>query len=180
MRTPLLLAVAAGVGLVMISQPARADSFSPCGDGYHWDSYERGIRSAFNGNNDDLRPGLNDEACYQAGLGDGSLASASGDSRCGENFSSGHAAGLNQAQGQSSGNCYDLGYDAGRADLDIGAREADAPLVGGSCVQAYTKGRADYMAGMSSDSKSFDEPQALHCYKLGWYEAPILPKIPSP
>ncbi|HXN55004.1 MAG TPA: hypothetical protein VN874_01950 [Myxococcales bacterium] len=176
MRTPLLLAAAAAVALVMISLPARADSFSPCGDGYHWDSYERGIRSAFSSNDADLRPGLNDEACYQAGLGDGPLVSASGDSRCGDNFSSGHADGLNQAQGRSSGTCYDLGYDAGRADLDIGAREANAPLVGDSCVQAYRKGHADYLAGMSSDSTGLNEPQALYCYNLGLYEAPLLPR----
>jgi hypothetical protein len=175
MRTTGLLALAAAIALVTISHPALADSFSPCGDGFHWDSYERGIRSAFS-SNADLRPRQNDEGCYQAGLGDGPLATAWGDSRCGENFSRGRGDGLARAQSESGGNCYDLGYDAGRADLDIGAREADARLVGDSCVSAYRKGRADYLAGISSGSTDVSDPRALYCYNLGVYEAPLSPR----
>lgn len=175
MRTPLLLASAAAIALVTISRPARADSFSPCGDSYHWDSYQRGVRSAFS-SNADLRPSLNDEGCYQAGLSQGTQARAAGDYHCDDNFSRGHADGLNQAQSPSGRSCHALGYDAGRADLDIGAREADAALVGGSCVGAYRKGHADYLAGTSSDYTGVNDPRALPCYNLGLYEAPLLPR----
>jgi len=175
MRTPLLLASTAAIALVTVSRPALADTFSACGDSYHWDSYERGIRSAFS-NNANLRPGLNDEGCYQAGVSQGPLARVAGDHGCDDNFSIGHADGLNQAQRNSGGNCYALGYDAGRADLDIGAREADAPLVGGACVQAYRKGHADYIAGKTSESTDFNAPRALYCYNLGLYEAPYFPR----
>jgi hypothetical protein len=172
MRTIGSLAFAAAIALATISQPALADSFSPCGEGFHWDSYERGIRSAFS-NNADLRPRQNDEGCYQAGLGDGPVARAWGDSRCGDNFSRGRVDGLTQAQSESGGNCYDLGYEAGRADLDIGAREADASLVGDSCVKAYRTGHADYLAGTISDSTDASDPRALYCYNLGVHEAPL-------
>jgi hypothetical protein len=172
MRIPLLLAFAAAIAIGTLSQPALADTFSACGDSYHWDSYERGIRSAFS-KNADLRPSLNDEGCYQAGLRQGPLAIAAGDLGCDDDFSTGHADGLIQAQRHSGGNCYDLGYDAGRADLDIGAREADVHLVGDACVRAYRKGRADYIGGTSSESTDFNAPRALYCYNLGLYESPF-------
>ena len=170
MRT-LLSFVSAAVAA--ISLPARADSFHVCGESYHWDSYQRGIEAAFRGNAD-LRPSLNDEGCYQAGLSEGSQARSAGDPRCDDNFSAGHAEGIDDALDQSGGSCRALGYDAGRADLDIGARKANARVVGSACVQAYRTGHADYLAGNSGDSSRFDDPRALYCYNLGLYEGPLL------
>src|SRR5258708_4931361 len=140
MRIRRLLASATVLALVAIAYPAHAQLFAPCGDTYFRDSYERGIKSAFS-NNANLRPGLNDEGCYQAGLSDGLRVKAAGDSSCGESFSRGRADGLKQAQRQSGRSCYVSGYDVGRADLNIGAREADASIVGDPCVQAYRKGQ---------------------------------------
>lgn len=168
MRTPLCLGL---LILLAIAQPAFAQLYSPCGDTYRRDSLGRGIESVFAGRA--LRPRLNDEGCFRAGVRQAREVKAANLLACDDDFTSGRADGLAQATSQSGETCYALGYDAGRADLDIGAREANAALAGDACVQAYRRGRADSMVNVRSEVSISDQPRTAYCYDLGWYEGPL-------
>jgi hypothetical protein len=161
------------LALMASSQPAHSASYSSCGDSFHWDSYGRGTRSAFSGKAD-LRPRLNDEACYQYGLSQGLQLKASSDASCDDSFARGRAEGVRYSQNQAGNACYVLGFNAGRADLNIAAREGDSSVAGSACVLAYRKGAEDYRSGLANDPTDFDGAKVRGCYGLGWYEAPLM------
>lgn len=148
--------------------------FSPCESSYHWDSYGRGLKSAFYPDRN-FRARFNDESCYIMGANDGlALLENQEHTSCLRSFSKGINQGVAyQSMNNAADNCFVKGHIAGVADLDIAAREGNSQIAGRECVKAYTEGRKDYQNNMANDSSSIDSAKAKYCYGLGWYEAPL-------
>jgi len=145
------------------------DPYLPqCASSYHSDSFGRGIEAVILGGNH--RAKLSDEGCYALGadFARQQLANNGGDGNdweCKESFNDGRKEGL-EASSESSGvPCYGLGYSAGRADLDIAARQGDASVAGQDCVDAYKQGGGGSSPGFESKVSS--------CYSLGFFEGPL-------
>ena len=153
---------------------AFAWNTSPCGNSYYWDSYGRGLKSAFlEGAN--TRAQVNDEGCYQLGINAGkNLLSSQNGEGCKRSFGEGQRIGIVYgSMNNAADSCYASGYTAGLADLNISAREGDTSIAGSKCVSAYRDGRRAYQQNLSNDPSSYESVKSRYCYGMGWYNAPL-------
>jgi hypothetical protein len=158
------------ISLVYISLGAsstlHAAPHGYCRKSYHEDSAGRGIEAGFK--NQNLRPAIVDENCYQQGVAEGSLLPTS-ETSCKQDFEAGKANGL-QANSTSLGTtCSSKGYIAGVALLHIAAREGQASLVGQICVDEYRRGLSDGNANRVAETGTDNIER--ECYFTGFYDA---------
>lgn len=151
------------LSLLFFSFPVLARVLPACAQGYHADSAGRGIEAGFK--NEDLRPLINDDYCYQLGVDEGKSI-VSSDPSCSSDFTNGLAEGLH-ASAQAGSACFDKGYLAGLANLHIGAREGNATLVGQACVDAYAKGSVDKKSEGGGETSATG--READCYWAGFY-----------
>ncbi|MGK5085857.1 FtsX-like permease family protein [Bdellovibrionota bacterium FG-1] len=174
MKNVMILGVAV-LGLSFMPQFSFAYGYGgTCSVGYSSDSYGRGVEAAFRGRSS--RPRLADEFCYNLGYqwGRSQLTAAGDDMECRGDFSDGYAQGL-EASSQSGGRtCYGPGYMAGRASLNIAAREGDSGVAGSNCVRLYRQGVEDFRNQIAATNPD-GSAKEVSCYQLGYFEGPLAP-----
>jgi hypothetical protein len=147
--------------------------YSWCQLGYRFDSYGRGLESAFSGKN--LRPRLNDEACFRLGLQKGNELKKAVGVECDRDFRDGRRLGFGVDTPSAGTECFNAGYAAGEAALHVGAREADEKAVGAVCVGEYRRGEKD------ARNLSVAEPglgrRPAECYNTGYFDGQMFPGI---
>lgn len=148
-----------------------------CSEGTSADSFGRGIEEAVLENSAALPTKYADAYCYQIGMKYAHEQMASyedGSDFCVEDFKDGRTEGL-QAGTVNGGNaCYALGYKAGQADLEIGARDGDASVVGQTCVDLYDQGAQDYQAGRAMTKPgSASNAKLATCYSEGYIDGSL-------
>jgi hypothetical protein len=142
-----------------------------CGDGYRRDSYGRGLEAGYRGGNQ--KPRLADDACYHLGFVRGTEIRSERPFGCEAEFNEGHKQGFagEMEVSSSGGPCHNLGYEAGRASLDVAAREGRTDVVGSACVSAYSDG---YRAALASMAAVFpSEQREFNCYGIGYADGQI-------
>jgi hypothetical protein len=157
------------------SAQAYIPSLDPlCGQGYRRDSYGKGLDAAFTAQLD--RPQLNDEACFQHGYQAGLELNTRRIQNCVTDFAKGKKMGF--AGRTVSGDlteCFQAGYESGRALLGIGARESNARLVGERCLNAYARGKSDSDRCLAQNSPEFLGTSPIGvCYMTGYLDADML------
>ena len=174
-RLPAVVAAAAlAVSLLGTTAQAYIPSIDPaCGNGYRRDSYGKGLDAAFTAQLD--RAQLNDEGCFQLGYAAG-LELNTRVAGCGSDVAKGKKMGFSGRT--ESGNltqCFQVGYEAGRALLAIGARESNAKLVGDRCLSAYAQGKSDSDRCLAANAPEFLGTSPIGvCYLTGYNDADTL------
>jgi hypothetical protein len=162
------------VFLIATSAQAYVPSLDPqCGTGYRRDSYGKGLDAAFTAQLD--RAHLNDEGCFQLGYAAG-LELNTRVAGCSDGFTAGKKKGFaGRTESGDLTECFQAGYESGRALLAIGARESNAKLVGERCLNAYAAGKSDSDRCLAANSPEFLGTSPIGvCYMTGYLDADML------
>jgi hypothetical protein len=165
--------------LTATSAQAYVPSLDPmCGVGYRRDSYGKGLDGAFTAQLD--RAQLNDEGCFQQGYQAGLELNTRQIRGCADDFAKGKKQGLRARM--MSGDlteCFQAGYESGRALLNVGARESNSKLVGERCLNAYAQGKSDSDRCLAQNSPEFLGTSPIGvCYLTGYLDADMLRHTP--
>jgi hypothetical protein len=137
-----------------------------CALGYRSDSYGLGLASGFYGRG--RVPKLLDEKCFALAVESAIETKRDSGGDCERAFAAGHAEGLIASHFGVGTACYVIGYQAGAALLNVGAREGDTRLVGTQCVAEYSRGRKDGESLVVAQPKL--ESRLGACYQVGYFD----------
>lgn len=148
--------------------------FPQCGMFVARDSYGRGLEAGFTSAGN-LRPSLVDEVCYRMGEAKGREVRQMGEWGGDRDFAEGQKQGFNSEPSSSStgSESFNIGYEAGMAKLDVGAREGRTDWVGSACVRAYREGYARSQSPDHLAPESQDNAKLTTCYMTGYNDGSV-------